>query len=192
MDWDTIWEVAGRGAGILVGSSAVAAVAVAAGRGISGLVLERGPRRRVEAIKKAQETLPLLDAASVSSVYIAMHRDDELRALARVMERRRVAAQRWNRFTQKGLPATFVVFAILTLLVVLYAPMLREGYSVLEASSVLVPAFAGVALALGFMVLRRRGMQEAERQATARRLADFGFSDDRAAREAERLWDPRR
>ncbi len=52
------WQAVGKIAGIIVGSSAVAAVAVAAVRGIAGLVLERGPRRRVEAIKKAQETLP--------------------------------------------------------------------------------------------------------------------------------------
>ncbi len=126
----------------------------------------------------------------MTSVYVAMHRDDELRALARVMDRRRAAAQQWNRFVQKGLPRTVFILAGLVLLVILYAPMLRAGYSLLEASSVLVPAFAGVALSLGFLVLRQRGMQEADRQATARRLEDFGFSDDRAARAAERLWDP--
>ncbi len=109
-----------------IASTAGVALIVALVRGLSSLVTDRGPRKRVEAIKTAHETLTALDGVSGAEA-VRAHRDREIEALRKSADRRILRQARWIRLTEPFLrharattiAANLITVAVLSGMIVL-------------------------------------------------------------------------
>ncbi|TDN41452.1 hypothetical protein EDF64_12027 [Curtobacterium flaccumfaciens] len=66
-------------------------------RAIYVVATERGPRRRIEAVKLSQEALESLPADAELRTFVQVHRDRELAALGNLMARAQKRAEWWQR-----------------------------------------------------------------------------------------------
>ncbi|MBT1544549.1 hypothetical protein [Curtobacterium aurantiacum] len=76
-----------------VGLGAIVAIV----RAIYVVSTERGPRRRIEAVKLSQETLESLPTDAELRKFVQVHRDRELAALGNLMARAQKRATWWER-----------------------------------------------------------------------------------------------
>jgi len=76
-------------------SGAAGALLVAVVSGVRSVAVQRAPRRRVEAIRAAQECLTLIGADHLAAQAVATHQQQETAALAALVRRRALAPRRW-------------------------------------------------------------------------------------------------
>jgi ABC-type multidrug transport system fused ATPase/permease subunit len=84
----------------VLGTAGLGAV-VAIVRAIYVVVTERGPRKRVEAIKQAQDTLTNLPDDASLRAFVEVHRDRELAALGASMARATKRSERWQNIVSR-------------------------------------------------------------------------------------------
>lgn len=104
-------------------SGAGTALLVAAISGVRAITSERAPRRRVEAIRAAQECLTLIGSDHAAMQAIAEHQRQEADALAALVRRKALAPRRW------------AAVGLLTGVLAVAAVLLVGGLSLLAAAS---------------------------------------------------------
>ncbi len=188
VDWNSFWTAVGT----FVGSAAGVAVLLGSARGIYGLLDQRGPRKRVEAIKAAQDALAALPAGAAAG-YVALHRERELEALGRVLFRKRVRSAQWRRslsFVDRAwVSKTVIVLAGLANVGVLFAPQGEAPFSFTPTGVVVViVAFILNAVALPVLWIRQRHIDERSFYGFAAELRTVDSDQLPAALEALDKW----
>jgi hypothetical protein len=130
-------------------SGAAGALFVAAASGVRSVAAQRAPRRRVEAIRAAQECLTVLGADHPATEAVATHQQQEAAALAALVRRKALSPRRWA-----ALGVVTGVFTLGVLLLAVGAWLIVTVAPADTARSALSGGFVGTALGLLGLFIR--------------------------------------
>lgn len=130
-------------------SGAAGALLVAAASGVRSVAAQRAPRRRVEAIRAAQDCLTVLGADHRAAEAVATHQQQEAAALAALVRRKALAPRRWA-----ALGVVTGVFTLGVLLLAVGAWLIVTVAPADTARSALSGGLVGTALGLLGLFIR--------------------------------------